>query len=202
MNKIIKVFLKAIFAIFLWLLISQLPIALFPLKDGGFYRVDENYVLWGWPGHIHRHETNSLALYYRDIDINNLDPNEINREDFSASEYRLSNAERKIKDKVVQFAVLTDSIVVKTQRGWYAINRHNHEVSKVFLSVEQIEQQLNILISKSDIISNRPWLRLHWLWIVIVTYIVVGIMVFRLFFRAEIKFLYEKVFRKRNKIQS
>ena len=52
MHKIIKNSLKIIFAIFLWLLISEFPIGMTALKDGGLYKIDEHYWLGGGAGSL------------------------------------------------------------------------------------------------------------------------------------------------------
>lgn len=148
MVHVIKIITKIILFVFLWLLISDVPIGMFVLKDGGIYMLDDNYYVGGgWPGKL----------------------------------FKGSEPIREIKGEVDKFAVLEKAIIVRTNDGWFAINKKTRDVSKSFETVEMLKESLNFTFGDSQIINSRSWLNLRGFWFMLTTYALVGLIMFYVF---------------------
>lgn len=147
MFHVIKIIIKIVLCVFLWLLISNVPIGMFVLKDGGIYMLDENYYVAGWPGRLFK---NSYPF-------------------------------REIKGKVDKFAVIENFIIVRTNDGWFAINKKTRDVSKSFATIEMLKESLDFTFENSQIIDSRSWLNLRGFWFMPATYALVGLAMFYVF---------------------
>lgn len=153
----IKVLFKILVMVFLTALLADIPIGMFPLKDGGAYRLSKNYELWNWPG--------TLTEY-------NL-------------KYKVYAAIKDVKGRVIKYAIDDSCLIVQTDASlWYYLEPG--KPVNVYGSLRDLNDKIDCEVDSLSFVDSRPWLRLKYIYIIPISYFSFGLLSSFLFFGSDL----------------